>query len=100
MLVIFSIAPFGKGESLSEYVSESVKLIEKSGLNYQVTSMGTIVEGEWDEIFDLINRCRKKMLKKANRIGIKIWVDERKGAKNTLTRKIKSIESHLGHKIT
>ena len=99
MLAIFSIAPFGKGESLSEYVSESIKLVEKSGLKYQVTSMGTIVEGEWDEVFKLINQCRKKMLGKANRIGIKIWVDERKGAKGTLTRKIKSLEDRIGHKI-
>lgn len=99
MLAIFSIAPFGKGESLSEYVSESIKLVKKSGLKYQVTSMGTIVEGEWDDVFNLINQCRKKMLKKVNRIGIKIWVDERKGAKDTISRKIKSLENRLGHKL-
>jgi len=99
MLAIFSIAPFGKGESLSEYVTESIKLVEKSGLKYQVTSMGTIVEGEWDEVLDLINRCRRKMLEKVNRISIKIWIDERKGAKDALTNKIRSIETKLGHKL-
>jgi len=99
MLAIFSIAPFGKGESLSEYVSESIKLVEKSGLKYQVTSMGTILEGEWDEVLDLINLCRRKMLEKANRISIKIWIDERKDAKDALTKKIRSIETKLGHKL-
>ena len=99
MLVIFSVAPFGKGESLSEYVSESIKLIEKSGLNHQVTPMGTIVEGDWGEIFDLINKCRLSMRKKANRISIKIWVDDRKGAKNALKHKIQSLENKLGHEI-
>jgi uncharacterized protein (TIGR00106 family) len=100
MLVIFSLAPFGKGESLSEYVSESIKLIEKSGLSHQVTPMGTIVEGEWEEIFALINKCRLSMRKKANRVSIKIWVDDRKGAKNAIKRKINSLESKLGHELS
>ena len=100
MLVMFSMAPFGKGESLSEYVSESIKLVEKSGLNHQVTPMGTIIEGEWDEIFNLINRCRMAMRKKANRISIKIWVDDRKGVKNALKKKIQSLENRMGHELS
>ena len=100
MLVIFSIAPFGKGENLSEYVSESVKLVEKSGLSHQVTPMGTIIEGEWDDVFALINKCRLAMRKKANRISIKIWVDDRKGVKNALKQKIQSLEKRLGHELS
>ncbi|MFH1515286.1 MAG: MTH1187 family thiamine-binding protein [bacterium] len=99
MLVMFSIAPFGKGESLSKYVAESIDIIEKSGLDNQTTPMGTIVEGSWDEIFALINKCRLKMRKSANRVSIKIWVDDRKGARGSLKKKIKSIEKHLGHSI-
>jgi uncharacterized protein (TIGR00106 family) len=99
MLVMFSIAPFGKGDSLSKYVAESVEVIEKSGIAHQTTPMGTILEGDWEEIFDLINRCRKKMRKRADRISIKIWVDDRKGTKNALKKKIASLEKKLGHEI-
>ena len=99
MLVMFSIAPFGKGESLSKYVAGSIDIIEKSGLKNQTTPMGTIIEGEWDEVFDLINKCRKNMMESANRISIKIWVDDRKGHHDTLTTKLESIEKHLGRSI-
>ena len=99
MLVMFSIAPFAKGESLSKYVAESIDIIEKSGLPTQSTPMGTIIEGGWDEIFDVINKCRKKMRKHANRISIKIWVDDRKGKRNMLKKKLESIESQLGREI-
>lgn len=99
MLVMFSIAPFSKGESLSKYVAESIDIIEKSGLPCQTTPMGTIIEGGWDEIFDTINRCRKKMRKHSDRISIKIWVDDRKGKRNMLKKKIESIEKRLGREI-
>ena len=99
MLVMFSIAPFAKGESLSKYIAESIDVIEKSGLATQTTPMGTIIEGGWDEIFDVINKCRKKMRKHADRISIKIWVDDRKGKRNMLKEKIESIEKRLGREI-
>lgn len=96
---MFSIAPFGKGESLSEYVAEAVKVIEQSGIPHQTNPMGTVLEGSWEECMDVINKCRMKMRKKANRINIKIWVDDRKGARNALKKKIDSLENKLGHKI-
>jgi uncharacterized protein (TIGR00106 family) len=100
MLVMFSIAPFGKGDSLSKYVVEAIKIIEKSGLPYQTNPMGTVIEGEWEDVFDVINKCRKQMRKHADRISIKIWVDDRKGIKNAMSRKIKSLEQKLGHELT
>ena len=99
MLVMFSIAPFGKGASLSKYVAESIEIIEKSGVTHQTTPMGTILEGGWDEIFKVINKCRKKMRKTSDRVSIKIWVDDRKGTRNALKKKIDSIEKKLGRKI-
>jgi len=45
MLVEFSITPIGRGESLSEDVARILDLVDRSGLNYKLTPMGTIVEG-------------------------------------------------------
>jgi len=47
VLLEFSMAPLGLGESVSEHVARVVDVIDKSGLPYQLTPMGTIVEGEW-----------------------------------------------------
>ena len=51
MLAFFSLYPLDKGESLSKYVARSLDIIDNSGLDYQLTSMGTMVEGEPDEIW-------------------------------------------------
>lgn len=45
-----SIVPMGAGESVSQYVAECIDLVDKSGLDYEVHSMGTIVEGELEEV--------------------------------------------------
>jgi uncharacterized protein YqgV (UPF0045/DUF77 family) len=42
VLLEFSMSPFGKGESLSPYVARSLDIIDKSGVAYQLTPMGTI----------------------------------------------------------
>ena len=47
----FSVVPLGAGESLSEQVAKCLKIVQESGLPYQLTPMGTILEGEWDEVF-------------------------------------------------
>jgi uncharacterized protein (TIGR00106 family) len=96
MLADFSIMPVGKGESLSKFVAQAVGLIVESGLPHHVGPMSTAVEGDWDQVMTLIKKCRDKMLDSCNRIVISIKIDDRKGAKNMITAKLKSIEQKLG----
>ena len=100
MLADFSIMPVGKSESLSAEVAQVIELILKSGLPSRVGPMSTTVEGQWDDVLALIKKCRNKMLASCNRIVISIKIDERKGAKNMLTNKLKSIEKKLGKSLT
>ncbi len=76
-----------------------MQLVVKSGLNYKIGSMGTVVEGDWDEVMALISRCRKAILKEVPRVTIHISVDDRKGAKNPMTSKVLSLEKKMGIKI-
>ena len=99
MLVEFSIIPIGKGDSLAELIAKVIEIVDKSGLPYKVTAMGTIVEGEWDEVMDLIKDCHYKMRKYCSRIYTKISIDDREGAKNRIEGKVKDIEEILGKKI-
>ena len=91
--------PVGKGESLSRDVAEAIKVVDESGLPYRIGAMSTTVEGSWEQLMELLKKCRDKILQNCNRIYIIVKIDDRKGATNRLTGKIKSIEEKLGKKL-
>jgi len=99
MLAQFTIVPIGKGESISGYVATVLKEVEKSGLDYRLTAMATIVEGPTDEVFALIRRCHQKVTKLSPRVLTNISIDDRRGAKKRLSGKIESVERKLGHRV-
>ena len=63
MVVNFSIVPIGKESSLSAQVAEVLTIVSEGGIDYKLHSMGTILEGDWDKIMQLIKKCHKKILK-------------------------------------
>ncbi len=99
MLAEFSVAPTGVGESLSEYVAKIMDVIDKSGLEYKAGPMGTVVEGDWDEVMDLIKRCHFTMMEFSNRVYTRIAIDDRKGATGRIEGKIADVEKHLIRKL-
>ncbi len=99
MVVEFSIVPVGKGEELAGLVAKVVDIIDKCGLPYQLTSMGTIVEGEWDDVFALIKECHAKMCREAGRVVTHIAVDDRARAKGRLKGKVEDVERTLGRRL-
>lgn len=99
MLAEFTIVPTGKGESLSKYVAESLDIIDKSGIRYTLTPMGTVVEGEWDEVLSLVKKCHDNMRGHANRVITTIKIDDREGAENRLEGKVRSVEEVLDRKL-
>ena len=96
ILLEFSMSPMDKGESLSPYVSRSLEIVSNSGLDYRLTPMGTILEGEWDEVMGVVKKCYEKMSSDCNRITCSVKIDYRKGAKGRLESKIASVEAKLG----
>ena len=99
MLLEFSMSPLGKGESVSKYVSRSLDIIDKSGVDYRLNPMGTVLEGEWDEVFDVVRQCYEAMKKDCPRISCTVKVDYRKGKKGRLSGKVASIEKRLKRKL-
>jgi uncharacterized protein (TIGR00106 family) len=99
MVVEFSVVPVGKGEELAGLVAGIIDIVDKSGLPYQLTSMGTIVEGEWDEVFALIKDCHRAMLREAGRVMTHIAVDDRERAKGRLKGKVADVEKTLGRRL-
>lgn len=95
MVVEFSIVPLDKGESLSTYVAHVIKIIKKSGLPYELTSMSTQIEGDWDEIMAIIKQCHKELRKESKRVLTSIKIDDRAGAKQRLKGKVDDVQRLL-----
>ena len=95
VLLEFSMSPLGKGESVSKFVSRSLDIIDKSGVPYRLNPMGTVLEGEWDEVFAVVRQCYERMKKDCNRISCSIKVDYRKGHSGRLVSKVASVEKTL-----
>ena len=93
------MSPLGKGESVGEYVSRSLEIIDQSGVQYRLNPMGTVLEGEWDEVMDVVSQCYERMRKDCNRISCTIKVDYRKGKSGRLSGKVASVENRLNKKL-
>ena len=94
------MSPLDKGVSLSPYVARSLHIIDRSGLPYQLTPMGTIVEGEWDQVMALVTACHQRMSQDCERISTSIKIDYRAGKSGRLKSKIEAVESRLGRTLS
>ncbi len=99
VLLEMTMSPTGKGESLSPYVSRVLKVIDESGITYRLTPMGTILEGEWDEVMNVVRSCFIELKQDCSRIGVHIKIDYREGSESRLKSKISSLEQKLGRKL-
>ena len=84
---------------MSGQVAEILKIVSESEINYKLHAMGTILEGDWDEIMRLIKKCHKRMLKDSDRVLTTITIDDRKGRTGRIAGKVKSVERKLGKKL-
>jgi len=101
MLFQVTMFPTSKGNaSASEDVARVIDIIDKSGLPYKLTAMATVIEGEWDRVMEVLNKARLMLRRRGHqRIYISITIDDRKGARNRLTGKVKSVEDKLGREV-
>jgi len=99
MIANFSVVPIGEGNSLSSQVAEVLKIVDESGINYKLHSMGTILEGDWDEILKLIKKCHERTLEDSDRVLTTITIDDRKGKSGRIVGKVQSVERKLGKEL-
>lgn len=99
VLLEFSMAPSGQGESLSAHVARILDVIDKSGVPYQLTPMGTILEGDWDTVMGVVSACFRTLQADCKRIGMSLKVDYRAGDESRLRSKIEHVEQRLGRKL-
>ncbi|MEM2124825.1 MAG: MTH1187 family thiamine-binding protein [Candidatus Methanosuratincola sp.] len=98
VVVEFSIVPIGtEGTSLSEYVAMACEAVKRSGVNYQLTPMGTIFEAaSIDQAFEVIKSAHEAVLRAgAKRVLTSIRIDDREDKKRTMEDKVWAVEERL-----
>jgi uncharacterized protein (TIGR00106 family) len=84
---------------MSKYVARCVDIVDRSGLPYKLNPMGTVVEGPFDEVLSLIARCHRAVAKDCPRVSTVIKIDDRKGARHQIDRKVAKVERLLGRQL-
>ncbi len=99
-IVEVSVVPIGSPcTSLSEYVADALTVLKESGLKFQLTSMGTIVEGDLDKILDIIRRMHETTFaNEIMRVVTTIKIDDRRDKPNTGEGKVQSVLKKLKEK--
>ena len=97
VLIEFAMFPTDKGTSVSKYVSQIIDQIRKSGYEYQLTSMGTIIEtSTFQEGLDIINDSYKILEPYSERIYSTVKFDIQKNKENRIKGKVNSIIEKIG----
>ena len=99
VLLEFSMFPLDKAESLSPFVARSLDIIDRSGLDYRCHAMGTTLEGEFDQVIEVVRQCFRAMAEDCDRIECSVKLDYRKGSQGRLEGKIASVEQKLGRAV-
>lgn len=104
MIVAFSVAPSGVGAdgapadasgSVSEAVAAAVRVVRESGLPHETSSMFTSVEGDWDEVMDVVRRATEAAGRYGSRVSLVLKADIRPGWTGQLDAKVDRVEERL-----
>ncbi|MGI8416560.1 MAG: thiamine-binding protein [Nakamurella sp.] len=95
MLIAFSVAPSGTGESVAESVAAAVRIVRESGLPNRTDAMFTTIEGEWDECMEVVKRACEAVGADAGRVSLVLKADIRPGHTGELDGKVARLEAAL-----
>ena len=96
VMIDLCVVPIGVGVSLSEYIVECQRVIKAAGLKSELHAYGTVIEGEWDEVFAVVKACHEAVhAKGAPRITTTIKVGTRVDREQTMEEKVASVREKL-----
>jgi uncharacterized protein (TIGR00106 family) len=97
MIVAFSISPTAADDtgSVSEAVAAAVRVVRESGLPNETNAMFTNIEGEWNEVMDVVKRAVDVVAEVSPRVGLVLKADIRAGYDGQLTAKVERVERAL-----
>jgi uncharacterized protein (TIGR00106 family) len=89
--------PTDKGASASPFVSRIIGMIRDSGIPYQLSAMGTIIETETlSEAQAIVSKAYSLLQEDCSRVYCTVTFDIRDGETGRMQEKIKSVEKKIG----
>ncbi len=98
MLLAFSVAPLGAGDSVTDAVADAVAIVRASGLPHRTDAMFTTIEGEWDEVFAVVRDATDAVAAHGHRISLVMKADIRPGRTGELDAKVARVERALAQR--
>ncbi len=98
-IIEISVMPLGTGTpSLSKFVAGAVKVLqEEKNVKYEMTSMGTNIEGDLEQLLDLARRMHRSAFDAgAQRVVTTMKIDERRDQAATMQSKMAAVKRELG----
>ena len=96
VMVDLCLIPIGVGVSLSPYIASCQKILAATGLNYQMHSYGTNIEGDWDAVMAAVKDCHEAVHQQgAPRITSTIKLGTRVDRSQSMQDKLDSVAEQL-----
>lgn len=97
MLAEFSVIPMSGSAHVSREVAKALRIVRESGLDYQLTALGTLIEGERAKVMEVILKAHEALLGSNDRVYTRIVLDEfKKETPGRIRSKVAKIEKELG----
>ena len=90
------VVPLGTGTaSLSHYIAACLETVKQArDISYQLTAMGTIIQGSLEQIFELAQKMHgTPFTMGAKRVATTINIDDRRDIPATIEDKVKAVLS-------
>ena len=98
-LIKVSIIPLGTGTtSVGKYVARAVQVLQgEKDIKYELTAMGTIIEGDLDRLLTLARKMHEAVFDAGVMRAITIIeIDDRRDKTASISSKIESVKRQLG----
>ncbi|MBN9644960.1 MTH1187 family thiamine-binding protein [Corynebacterium mendelii] len=99
MIVAFSVAPTETPTATAEMadaVAEAVRVVRDSGLPNETNAMFTLIEGEWDEVMDVVKKATEAVTAHSPRVSVVLKADIRPGYTGQLKAKVDAVNRRIG----
>jgi len=92
-----SVVPIGTKETtLSSYVADCLRVLKQEKVHYELTAMGTNIEGDLKDLIKIALKMHEVPFKKgAPRVLTTLKIDDRRDKRGTLVGKKKAVQSRL-----
>ncbi len=97
VIASLTVTPLGtETPSLSRYVAECARVLDKSGIKHTLTPMGSVLEGPLEEILDILRKVHEIPFSQGvQRVTTRLTIDDRRDKEATAQGKLDSVEKRL-----